>query len=584
MSSGGIFKLITNNGLQDKLLMASEYLSKRLKNIEARNRESNIYNSKNPLNMENSWLPDMNDISKTHILFINGAYKPYVASGFEYNKCQPNGDIQFNSNITFTLPVFGDFINDCVIHLKLSELSAINPLDRVRYIAFPGHRICKKIEFKVNSNPLDQYCSDNYNAYYEFQVPANKRIGWMRNMGQEIPQKATITYDPLNDMYKEYKLYGDGNQTFKQVHNPIELWIPLLFWFKDIKNSIPNALIPYGQTNINISLAPITDIVSYADYGGGGKYNAPKILSMELYMNNIFLQPEVLKIFMCKFGFSLIRVHCSHRELLTNNNKSVLLNQLKWPTETLYVAFKPIVNNDLSQYWYKNSKLTKFTVQSPGVAQNINQTIELNTTSALLNSVILYNNPLTLVNVDNYYNGYNLVIMSGQGYNSSNVIYNRYIVKKYEVIGSICKFTIDSAWLVIPDATTVFNLYTPQLCINSAIFYKETPSVDQILIKAHDVNIFSETDESFYNSYLPYRFGTFINTPEDRGWYMLNFNYLPNEHQPSGHINISKAREFYINYTSSFISKENQTELIVLAYAINFLLIKDGTAALRYTT
>jgi hypothetical protein len=301
-------------------------------------------------------------------------------------------------------------------------------------------------------------------------------------------------------------------------------------------------------------------------------------------MNNIFLQPEVLKIFMCKFGFSLIRVHCSHRELLTNNNKSVLLNQLKWPTETLYVAFKPIVNNDLSQYWYKNSKLTKFTVQSPGVAQNINQTIELNTTSALLNSVILYNNPLTLVNVDNYYNGYNLVIMSGQGYNSSNVIYNRYIVKKYEVIGSICKFTIDSAWLVIPDATTVFNLYTPQLCINSAIFYKETPSVDQILIKAHDVNIFSETDESFYNSYLPYRFGTFINTPEDRGWYMLNFNYLPNEHQPSGHINISKAREFYINYTSSFISKENQTELIVLAYAINFLLIKDGTAALRYTT
>jgi hypothetical protein len=65
---------------------------------------------------------------------------------------------------------------------------------------------------------------------------------------------------------------------------------------------------------------------------------------------------------------------------------------------------------------------------------------------------------------------------------------------------------------------------------------------------------------------------------------MINFNYLPSEHQPSGHINISKAREFYINYTSSFISKDNQAELIVLADAINFLLIKDGTAALRYTT
>ena len=75
-----------------------------------------------------------------------------------------------------------------------------------------------------------------------------------------------------------------------------------------------------------------------------------------------------------------------------------------------------------------------------------------------------------------------------------------------------------------------------------------------------------------------------MNTPEDRGWYMINFNYLPGEHQPSGHINLSRAREFYIKYTSSFISKTNKCDMIVLSDAINFLLVKDGTAILRYST
>ena len=39
MSTGGIFKLITNDGIQDKLLMATGYLSHRLKLIEKVNKE-----------------------------------------------------------------------------------------------------------------------------------------------------------------------------------------------------------------------------------------------------------------------------------------------------------------------------------------------------------------------------------------------------------------------------------------------------------------------------------------------------------------------------------------------------------------
>jgi hypothetical protein len=67
---------------------------------------------------------------------------------------------------------------------------------------------------------------------------------------------------------------------------------------------------------------------------------------------------------------------------------------------------------------------------------------------------------------------------------------------------------------------------------------------------------------------------------------MMNFNFYPGDHQPSGHINLSRAREFYLKYSSTNgrISNTNRVDLICLSDAINFLLVKDGSAILRYST
>ncbi len=145
--------------------------------------------------------------------------------------------------------------------------------------------------------------------------------------------------------------------------------------------------------------------------------------------------------------------------------------------------------------------------------------------------------------------------------------------------------TVNGSWLNgAPDSTTTYTMFLCQLAINVARYYKEVPAVDTIKIEAHGVVIYRETSESFYNSYLPYRFGAKGNTPEDRGWYMVNFNFFPGEHQPSGYINLSRAREFYLKYVSTFIGTATPVDLIVLADAINFLLIKNGGAVLRYST
>jgi hypothetical protein len=115
---------------------------------------------------------------------------------------------------------------------------------------------------------------------------------------------------------------------------------------------------------------------------------------------------------------------------------------------------------------------------------------------------------------------------------------------------------------------------------------RASPTVSTVGLQAHNVKLYDAQYEAFFNSYLTYVYGgPNINTPKDRGLYLISFALYPGTYQPSGHINISRAREFYITYQSVRpITASNPVQLLVYVSAINFLLIADGSASLRYTT
>jgi hypothetical protein len=589
MSTGGIFKLIVNDGIQDSLLLASDYLTQRLKHIRAVAKQKSMIQRagfSREAEEDNSWGPTVDMINKTHVIFTNGSYKPFVATGFEYRKVSTTA--KFGGTSKFTLEVFGDFINDCVVHLKLSGLSAKSPKDRVRYASYLGHKLISSTSITVNGNSLDNTTSDDYNAFYEFQVPSDKKNGWLRNIGQEIPHSAYVSADPTYDLHREYKLFGDGNQTYKQSHDEIELWIPLLFWFRKVSCSLQGGAIPYGQSDINIKFAEVAEVVGFIDFGGGGDYNSPKITSCDLYMNHIFMNPDVSDIFRKKFGFTLIRVHGRHLEKIIESEGEIKIHGLKWPTESLYVSFKPDINMTLPQYWHSSSTLEYNEVRVPVVAKNpFAETIcsvDITTPPTTNTVTIGYISGVLLSVVPSAYISYDFIITGGYGYSNLDPSLNRYRVGGYTGVPKT--ITIVGEWRIIPDSTTTFELFRKQVGSNLAKYYRETPTVSSIGIHANGIPIYDTLPESFYNSYLPYRYGEAINTPGDRGWYMINFNFFPGDHQPSGHINLSRAREFYIKYTSvnGNISRTKSVMLIVLSFAINFLLVSDGGAVLRYST
>lgn len=595
MASKGWFVLVTNTGSQDELLNATSFLKQRindaiLKKSKKYSQSDLLSLPKNNayLNIESSALPSLSAIEQSHNTFINGTFKPYVPVSFSYVKIATT-NAKFGTSVKFTLPNQGNFISDMVLNVVLTGLSALDPRDRVRYVSMVGHKLMESVSFTINGNPIDEYSSDEYNAYYKFEVTADKKIGYLRNVGQEIPNLGYMTSDPLYDMHREYRYIGNGPQTLKQKHDSVELFIPLLFWCRHIKNALPAFVIPWGQTDVTIKFANVSDIVAFTDYGGGGLYKEPTISTCALYANNIYTIPEITQLYTKKFLFSLIRVHKQHKVQLTQpGNGSVLLNSLKWPVELMYICFRPRANLNLSQYWHKGCMLREKTYKVPVVARNaatvITGTISSSTTSGSNASAVLVS--VSLSGVDNTYNNYDFVITGGKGYNADDITLNRYTVLSYD--GGDTKVILTTLWTGLsPDTTTTFELFTPQLAINSVSYYEETPVIKSLGLITHGIDIYEDTSEMLYNSYLPYKFGNAVVTPEDRGWYMQTFSLYPLNNQPSGTINFSQIREIYLEYklkNTNDISISNPVDLLVLARTINFLIVDAGTAVLKYST
>jgi len=75
MATGGIFTIITNDGKQDRMLMATALLHERLDRICAQKRDANPGLAPDNVKV----LPTLLDIEKTHILFTNAHYNHIIS-------------------------------------------------------------------------------------------------------------------------------------------------------------------------------------------------------------------------------------------------------------------------------------------------------------------------------------------------------------------------------------------------------------------------------------------------------------------------------------------------------------------------
>lgn len=642
MSAGAVFKLIANDGKADRMIMATMLLNQRIKDVMcARKRAGKA-----------DITPTLIDLERTHILYVNAHFKPFAAIGYEYNKVRPqSGNPTLGGGVTFSIPQFGDFFYDMVCRVRLSQFtgnsgltpvqgtSAVFPLNNiatnrfynivdasgqqivagvaanptasvtyrnyVRYCEFPGNRLFSKVKFDVNGNPLDQYDEIIPVMLEKFCTPPNKRVGFDRLVGQEVPLTGygglcnAVVFDadaantpagisragagqsnqtvalfnenaaqlgaapplttvlgqtsiaalnavggPQVDVSRQLRQIVNGPQTPKPVQAPLEIWNKLRFWFNDdVRLSIASVAIPFGQRYITTEMQnqsvltyefPSIYLETIFDDGTvRNKTYTPifqkfgvsdvSIEKMELYINNIFVNPEIHDIYIKRIGFSLIRVYRQHNQRCNQESSDEkLLSQLKWPIEYMFVGLRPVWN------------IKDTTVGTGGVVNGGNQ---------------------------NQWRDWHRMTRFVDATCDNDML-------SEAPSGLALPATSGSIGQVIPDQ-----------------YYLPVPTVDTMTLTSHGIIIFDQFADTFFNQYMPFHYGgPALCTPDDVGALFVNMALFPRSYQPSGHLNISRARETYLKWTTSYVSAKTPADLLVVAVAINFLLVTDGSAVLRYST
>ncbi len=502
----------------DQLLLANQLLRDNIAAVKARRAAAG----------ESDTNPSLADLERSHVLFVNAHYKPYVAIAFQYFKVSAN-NVTFGSEVSISIPQYGDFFADMVANVVVRAPTtsftgvAADASDVVlyRHCDYPGERIFDEVRFEVNSNPIDSYTSESYVIHRQMSVPSDKMVAWNRCMGQESPAKARACLQEDSDAAAPVTANThvdvfNGYQTFKPTHSDLTLWVPLLFWFNtDARLAFPSVSVPYGQRFITFKLTQSSNIYhSIVNPGSTTALTAPtlstpQIATFDLYINNMFVLPEVHDIFIDRVAFTLVRVHRKQQQALNKSQDSIHLVQLKWPIETLVFGFQPTANRGV----------------------NANRTARGGQASAVSAHMENWHRFCQVTDTTN--------------------------VAATSVLGAAGKLNVKY----------------------------EAAHITKLKLQAHSVELFSEFPAQFFNSYIPYQFGgASVCAPTDPGLYMYSFALHPGQYQPSGHFNVSRARELYLDYTSSLIASDATATFFVQAIAINFLLISEGSCSLRYST
>jgi len=336
--------------------------------------------------------------------------------------------------------------------------------------------------------------------------------------------------------------------------------------------------IPYGQRFIDVDLAATNEILQSLhafnpalDSPGTNPAPTPDVSVMDLYINNIFVNPEIHDIFIKRIGFSLIRVHRRQSIRVNKSNDSLLLNQLKWPIETIYVGLRPTENVDTSSTlmltaWNIMAEVTESQVAlcclQNGYSFDATLPAGPGITAAQYSAAFVS------------FTGLGLDFAAELGVAVGTVLSVDQLNSALTANGFpplIGTFAIEAT----PTAAEIDAALPGTQC--TATYQTLTPTFDRISIEAHGVPLYRDIAAPFFNQYIPYTYGGHhINTPYDVGALMITFNLYPGSYQPSGHVNISRAREFYFIYNSLSVgSSIPEADLIVVAIAINFLLISD---------
>lgn len=517
MASAGVYTLMTQDDSTSSYFTAYSLLQSRLKEIPN---------------------PTIDDIEKTHKLFIRSIYHPYVSLSSEYDKVGGSSYVlgKSGAQLDFVLPNYGHFTNDAVLHIRFNPVgnptayaANMEPTPSVplfRYCSYPGIRLLKNVELRTNGGVvIDRYWPEDVIAYKNFFVNRNHKSGWERCYGQDEIQNAVYNSRSFTGVLN----YSNGYQTPKLYHDYFDMFIPLHFWFcEDVSGALINYSETASQRRIHIDLESFDNIIQALIYDNTGTGDTSTVVSgtsivplpfngltfqASLYVNQLYTYDYIANIIKQNFTFNLIRVHKHQITGISTSSGTVDITNLQFPGEYLCVGFRNVNNANDFDKWH----------------------------------------------------------LMGSNY-------------------------------ISPDVNNIRTMYVPAVIWNSDHSIRQLvtreaiqcTSLDNILkdieITSAGIILYPQLPYNFFNDYLPIRYNknSAVVSPLDNNMILITFCFYPGKFNPSGYFNMSSlSRDFKINYwlnDNYQNTVSNKYEIVICMSALNFLYkTGDESIGLKYT-
>lgn len=369
MTTAAVYILLSNDGEQDFILTSDKLLHTRLKNIRAQNvmMKRRHEQATGERSLE-SVVAQIGDVTESHNLWVHRRFHPYVAMMHTFVPTQVytgSSTLASGGAVQFELEYAGEFYNKACLHIRLSSGEIAQTAGGggdAQYWAWApllGHKLVKDVEWRVNTSSLDKYDNNFMNSNLDLAVPVDQRPAYLRCIGQQESRSArvqqfesaiTATGGVLGAVgYDEEVSITDGPQTRKITHEGLEMFIPIQFWWNyQSEESFSVLTVPNGQRIIKMNLDKLENLVQMYDkdgdpisYDASQWVTAPTQESIELLVQNIYVNPEINDIYIERIGFNMVRLHVYQDFPISSARFSERLNLFKWPIEEVRFAMVP---------------------------------------------------------------------------------------------------------------------------------------------------------------------------------------------------------------------------------------------------
>jgi hypothetical protein len=523
MSGAGLM-LTNNEGRLDQLILGNDILKQRIDHVRAVRAELISQGKLQPKDAN----PSLGDIEQTHLIYVHAQFKSYVSINYEYYKVNAfGGSPQLKTDSTvpldFQIPQYGDFIADTLAHVVLNfpTYTDTNSDWLIKAADYPGVRLFQNVALSINSNTLDEYDAETANFTRQFMVLEHKKAAFDRCVGQE-----EHIHVPQNSKAKFAMSGSQGPRMWGDFTNGAQT---------------PKA----GSDQAKIEM-----FVPFLLFHQDVRLALPAVClpSSHRYFKTVLSSTKQL------FGFA-------PRDTSSTVHPAPSMQGAVIDTIELYVnnifihdEVHDIFVDRIGFNLIRVHKAQDFNLTAPSGQEQLSQ----------------FKFPTETIFIGVRPNA-NLNTSSAFG---AGAVEDPFLTQwhKYSGITTSAVNIQDS----VPGNIPAFSFDVPSY----------TKTVKSLTIISQSVDIYKDFPSGFYDSYIPFNYGG-VNIGSSRvgdGTMMITFNFYPGTYQPSGYINISRSAQFYFKYSSDYISTSQPCTAVCRSLAINFLVINNGNAYLRYLT